>query len=441
MHNQNLPFAIIAKPFGPICNLDCRYCFYLEKKRLFRDTSRFQMTPEILETFIRQYIESQDVPEVHFSWQGGEPTLLGVDFFQRVVALQDRYANGKKVTNAIQTNGIVLDDGWCEFLANNDFLVGLSVDGPRELHDRYRVDKRQRPTFDAVMRGVGFLKKHGTSFNTLTVVNDVNSQSPLEVYLFLREIGDGFMQFIPLVERKPDHNAKGLGLSLGLPPTPDDKDQTSAATPWSVRPKQLGEFYVRIFDEWVRKDVGKVFVQFFDVALGNWMGAGSGLCQFAPRCGHAAALEHNGDLYACDHYVYPKHKIGNTLESSLSELMASARQQKFGNDKRDLLPQYCRECEILFACNGDCPKHRFIKTPDGESGLSYLCTAYRRVFKHMGPYMGAMANLVRSGREAAQILEYVAEEDRQKRFSTAKRNDPCPCGSGRKYKKCCGTPV
>lgn len=441
MHNQNLPFAIIAKPFGPICNLDCRYCFYLEKKRLFRDTSRFQMTPEILETFIRQYIESQDVPEVHFSWQGGEPTLLGVDFFQRVVALQDRYANGKKVTNAIQTNGIVLDDGWCEFLANNDFLVGLSVDGPRELHDRYRVDKRQRPTFDAVMRGVGFLKKHGTSFNTLTVVNDVNSQSPLEVYLFLREIGDGFMQFIPLVERKPDHNAKGLGLSLGLPPTPDDKDQTSAATPWSVRPKQLGEFYVRIFDEWVRKDVGKVFVQFFDVALGNWMGAGSGLCQFAPRCGHAAALEHNGDLYACDHYVYPKHKTGNTLESSLSELMASARQQKFGNDKRDLLPQYCRECEILFACNGDCPKHRFIKTPDGESGLSYLCTAYRRVFKHMGPYMGAMANLVRSGREAAQILEYVAEEDRQKRFSTAKRNDPCPCGSGRKYKKCCGTPV
>jgi len=441
MHNQNLPFAIIAKPFGPICNLDCRYCFYLEKKRLFRDTSRFQMTPEILETFIRQYIESQDVPAVHFSWQGGEPTLLGVDFFQRVVALQDRYANGKKVTNAIQTNGIVLDDGWCEFLANNDFLVGLSVDGPRELHDRYRVDKRQRPTFDAVMRGVGFLKKHGTSFNTLTVVNDVNSQSPLEVYLFLREIGDGFMQFIPLVERKPDHNAKGLGLSLGLPPTPDDKDQTSAATPWSVRPKQLGEFYVRIFDEWVRKDVGKVFVQFFDVALGNWMGAGSGLCQFAPRCGHAAALEHNGDLYACDHYVYPKHKTGNTLESSLSELMASARQQKFGNDKRDLLPQYCRECEILFACNGDCPKHRFIKTPDGESGLSYLCTAYRRVFKHMGPYMGAMANLVRSGREAAQILEYVAEEDRQKRFSTAKRNDPCPCGSGRKYKKCCGAPV
>ncbi|NQU15552.1 MAG: anaerobic sulfatase-maturation protein [Desulfobacteraceae bacterium] len=441
MHNQNLPFAIIAKPFGPICNLDCRYCFYLEKKRLFRDTSRFQMTPEILETFIRQYIESQDVPAVHFSWQGGEPTLLGVDFFQRVVALQDRYANGKKVTNAIQTNGIVLDDGWCEFLANNDFLVGLSVDGPRELHDRYRVDKRQRPTFDAVMRGVGFLKKHGTSFNTLTVVNDVNSQSPLEVYLFLREIGDGFMQFIPLVERKPDHNAKGLGLSLGLPPTPDDKDQTSTATPWSVRPKQLGEFYVRIFDEWVRKDVGKVFVQFFDVALGNWMGAGSGLCQFAPRCGHAAALEHNGDLYACDHYVYPKHKIGNTLESSLSELMASARQQKFGNDKRDLLPQYCRECEILFACNGDCPKHRFIKTPDGESGLSYLCTAYRRVFKHMGPYMGAMANLVRSGREAAQILEYVAEEDRLKQFSTAKRNDPCPCGSGRKYKKCCGTPV
>lgn len=436
--NPRLQYTVIAKPIGPLCNMACRYCFYLEKERLFREHGSFRMSSEILEAFVRQYIALQDAPEVQFTWQGGEPTLLGVEFFRRVVELQKKYANGKKVSNSIQTNGILLDDRWCEFLTDNGFLVGLSIDGPRKLHDLYRVDKRQRPTFDRVMRGLEFLKKHNTEFNTLTVVNNANSRYPLEVYRFLKEVGKGFMQFIPLVERKPDKEARELGLELGLPPDPGEKDTTSRVTPWSVKPNQFGEFYVKIFDEWVRQDVGKYFVQFFDVALGNWMGHGSTLCVFAQKCGYAGALEHNGDLYSCDHYVYPKYKLGNILNNSLGDMLGSLEQRKFGSDKFEMLPKYCRECEVRFACNGECPKHRFIHTPDGEPGLAYFCPAYKRIFNHMAPSMRIMAELVLSGREASRVMEYVAEQDRRKQFATVKRNDPCPCGSGKKYKKCCG---
>ncbi len=436
-----MPYAIITKPIGPICNMGCRYCFYLEKKQLFGDHGSFRMSPGVLETFIRQYLALRDVPEVQFVWQGGEPTLLGVQFFRMVVELQGKYANGKNVTNAIQTNGILLDDEWCEFLTEYGFLVGLSIDGPRELHDRYRVDKGGKPTFDAVMRALEFLKKHNTQFNTLTVVSDANSRHPLEVYRFLKEVGEGYMQFIPLVERKPDAEAEALGLKLSLPPVPGDENHTSPVMPWSVTPKQFGEFYVQIFDEWVRQDVGTYFVQFFDGALGNWMGVGSGVCHFAPKCGHAGALEHNGDLYACDHYVYPKYKLGNILEKPLDELMDSDKQRKFGSDKLDMLPQYCRECDVRFACNGECPKHRFMQTPGEEPGLNYLCPAYKHIFGHMAPYMEIMAGLVRSGRGAAQVMEYVAGENRRKQFATVKRNDPCPCGSGRKFKKCCAASV
>lgn len=418
----------------------CKYCFYLEKKQLFQQDKSVSMFPDVLETFIRQYIESQDTPEVQFSWQGGEPTLLGVGFFRKVMDLQKRYANGKKVTNTIQTNGTLLNDSWCEFLTENQFLVGLSIDGPRELHDRNRVDKHQRPTFDGVMRGIELLKKHKTTFNTLTVVSDTNSRHPLKVYQFLKQAGDGFMQFIPLVECKPGKPARELGLKLSPPPALNEINPASSVTSWSLRPSQFGAFYVQIFDEWVRWDVGKYFVQFFDVALGNWMGKGSGLCQFAMKCGHAAALEHNGDLYSCDHYVYPQYKLGNIQEKSLNELLGSDRQRKFGSDKLEMLPEYCRNCEVRFACNGECPKHRFMETPDGEPGLSYLCPAYKRIFAHMDPYMRIMADLVRSGRPAAKVMEYVAEEDKQKQFAAVGRNDPCPCGSGRKYKKCCGAP-
>jgi uncharacterized protein len=288
------------------------------------------------------------------------------------------------------------------------------------------------------MQGVSYLKKHDTRFNTLTVINDRNSLHPLETYHFLKEVGDGYMQFIPAVERKPDQAAKDLDLELSAPSETVKVNNLSNVTSWSVKPNQFGEFYVQIFDEWVRRDVGKYFVQFFDVALGNWMGKGSGLCQFTPKCGHAAVLEHNGDLYSCDHYVYPQYKLGNILKMPLNKLLESGRQRKFGSDKLEMLSEYCCNCEVCFACNGECPKHRFIETTDGEPGLSYLCPAYKRIFIHMDPYMRIMADLVRSGRPTAKIMGFVAEEDKQKQFVAVGRNNPCPCGSGRKYKKCCG---
>jgi uncharacterized protein len=437
MDQRNLRYAVIAKPMGPDCNLNCRYCFYLEKKKLFSAGASHRMSSEVLEEFIRQYIESQDFPEVHFVWQGGEPTLLGVDFFHKAVVLQKKYAAGKRVTNSIQTNGTLLDDKWCELLSANGFLVGLSIDGPETLHNRYRVDRQGRPTFSRVMRAVDLLKKHDTRFNTLTVVNDVNSRNPLKLYRFLKEVSEGFIQFIPLVERSPGKTARDLGMKLDMPPGAEP-GSGPPVTPWSVKPGRFGEFYVRIFDEWVRQDVGKIFVQFFDVALGNWLGSGSGLCQFAPTCGHSGLLEHNGDLYACDHYVYPQYKLGNIFEKPLNELIDSDQKRRFNSFKKSSLPPYCLACNVLFACNGDCPKHRFLRTPDGERGLSYLCPAYRRIFNHMDPFFRIMAKMVLAGGEAAGIMAHMAEMDRQKQFMTVKRNDPCPCGSGRKYKKCCG---
>lgn len=396
------------------------------------------MSSEVLEAFVRQYIASQDLPEVVFSWQGGEPTLLGIDFFGKVVELQKKYSNGKNVNNAFQTNGVLLDDRWCEFLTKHGFLVGLSIDGPEELHNRYRVDKQGKPTFDAVMNGIAHLKKHKTQFNTLTVVNDDNSRHPLEVYRFLREVCEGFMQFIPLVERIQDEEAKTLDLKLGMPPGPGKQDGASQVTTWSVKPKRFGEFYIQIFDEWVRQDVGKVFVQFFDVALGNWMGVGSGLCSFAPTCGHASALEHNGDLYACDHYVYPRYRLGNILKTPLTELMESGPQHEFGNGKLDALPKYCLDCDVRFACNGDCPKHRFGRTPDGELGLSYLCAAYNCIFHYMDPFMRFMARMAEMGRPPALVMDYLSQQEQPSKWGKVKRNDPCPCGSRKKYKRCCG---
>jgi uncharacterized protein len=397
-------FHILTKPIGPICNLDCKYCFYLEKEKLYPGERQWRMSDEVLSEYVRQYIEAQPGPEVFFAWQGGEPTLLGVDFFRKAVALQKKFANGKIVSNALQTNGTLLDDEWCRFLAAEKFLIGLSIDGPRELHDQYRVDKGQKPTFDRVMRGLELLKQHRVDFNTLTVVNDANSKQPLEVYRFLKSIGSEFLQFIPLVERRAPSNEAGL--EFAAPPDLDSiKNSDSPVTPWSVGAEQYGNFLCAIFDEWVRQDVGKVFVQLFDVALGNWMGLGSALCVFAERCGSALAMEHNGDLFSCDHYVYPKYRLGNLMNVSLGQMAGSPQQLKFGNDKSDLLPRYCRECEVRFACNGECPKHRFIKTPDGEEGLNYLCPAYKKFFNHIDPHMKTMAQLLNDGRAAADILD------------------------------------
>jgi uncharacterized protein len=394
-------FHVLTKPIGPICNLDCKYCFYLEKESLYPGERQWRMSDAVLESYVRQYIEDQAAPEISFAWQGGEPTLLGVDFFRKVVELQARYAGGKVIHNALQTNGVLLDDQWGEFLSAHRFLVGLSIDGPRELHDGYRVDTSGKPTFDRVMHGLDVLKKHGVDFNTLTVVHRANSQHPLEVYRFLKQIGSQFLQFIPLVEREA---LVQLGGGYDFAPPPQDGPASSPVTAASVDARQYGEFLCQIFDEWVRHDVGQTFVQLFDVALGNWMGLGSSLCIFAEKCGKAMAIEHNGDLYSCDHYVYPKYRLGNILNRSLGEMVTADAQRRFGSDKFDTLPAYCRRCEVRFACNGECPKHRVAKTPDGEDGLNYLCPAYKRFFNHVDPYMRTMASLLLENRDPAEIM-------------------------------------
>jgi len=398
-------FHVMAKPIGPLCNLDCKYCFYLEKEKLFPANENFKMTDEVLETYIRQYIGQQNLPEISFAWQGGEPTLLGVDYFRKIVAFQNKHAGGKRISNAFQTNATLLDDEWCSFLAANHFLVGVSIDGPPKLHDSYRVDKKGGATYERVAHGIKFLKKHGVEFNTLTVVNRLNSKKPLEVYRFLKQIGSGFIQFIPLVERLPDAEAKKLGLDLAMPLDSDAEEKKRLpVTDWSVEPKQYGEFLVAIYDEWLRHDVGKVFVQLFDVTLGNWIGSPPSLCLFSPTCGTAMAMEHNGDVYSCDHYVYPQYRLGNVLNKTLGEMVNSDEQRKFGKDKSDTLPAYCRECEVRFACHGECPKHRFLHTPSGEPGLNYLCAGYKRFFKHVGPSMRGMADLLRQNRAPAEIM-------------------------------------
>jgi uncharacterized protein len=432
-------FHIMTKPVGPICNLGCKYCFYLEKEKLYPSLGSshddWKMADDVLEAYIRQYVTAQEGDVVNFAWQGGEPTLLGVDYFRRVVELQSRHANGKRIENAFQTNGVLLDDAWGEFLARNRFLVGLSIDGPRELHDRYRVDKGGQPTFRRVMAGISMLKKHGVDFNTLTVVGRHNSQKPIEVYRFLKQIGSGFMQFIPVVERiaaRPDDD----GLLL-VGPVAGAKARVSE---WSVEPVDFGEFLCAIFDEWVRGDVGRYFVQIFDVALETWLGIPASLCIFRETCGSALAMEHNGDLYSCDHYVYPENKLGNIMDRPLESLVALPQQEQFGLDKRDTLPRFCRECEVRFACNGECPKHRFIRTPDGETGLNYLCAGYKMFFHHVDPYMRFMAGELRHRRAPANVMEWTRQKDLVEALANPpRRNQLCPCGSGRKYKKCCGS--
>lgn len=437
-------FHIMTKPIGPICNLDCRYCFYLEKENYYTADRKvhpsWAMSPETLELYIQQYIEAQPGHEVQFAWQGGEPTLLGVAYFENVVRLQAKYANGKQIQNALQTNGTLLDDAWGRFLADNQFLVGVSIDGPADLHDIYRVDKQQRPTFDRVMKGISVLRSHKVDFNTLTVVSRKNSQQPERVYQFLKEIGSGYIQFIPLVERNiPDvsRTIDGLiQLHLAKPAISND-DDSAPVTDWSVRSIDYGRFLCTIFDEWVRADVGKVFVQHFDVALGNWYGAPGALCVFSETCGKALAMEHNGDVYSCDHYVYPEYRLGNIHEKSLTELVESPEQQKFGNAKRDSLPTQCLECDVRFACHGECPKHRFTRTSTGEFGLNYLCAGYKMFFQHIDDPMKVMCQLLSQQRPPALVMDW-AKRQTPPSYPVIGRNDPCPCGSGKKAKRCCG---
>ena len=388
----------MAKPIGPVCNLTCHYCYYLEKQNLYPQQTDFRMPPKILERFIASYIQSQDTPEILFVWQGGEPTLLGVDYFRRIMAFQEQFANGKTIKNSLQTNGTLLDDGWGAFLAENGFLVGISIDGDRKLHDTYRRDRHSRPSFAEVIKGVEVLKKHDVQFNTLTVVSYKNSYHGRRVYRFLKDIGSTHLQFIPIVERKPDRTARALGLALSCPPLREKEQAEPLLTEWSVRPKQYGVFLTDIFMDWVHNDVSSVFVHNFEELLACWCGWEPALCAFSRTCGNAMVIEHNGDVYSCDHYVYPEYKIGNVMEQSIQEMALSARQQAFGRVKRDALPKYCRECEVRFACRGECPKYRFLKTPDGEAGLNYLCEGYKYFLKKIDPYMKSLAQWVREGK-------------------------------------------
>jgi uncharacterized protein len=429
-------FQVMTKPIGPKCNLDCSYCYYTEKGGLYPDTRDFRMDDATLETFVRDYMASQvalGVPEIWFSWQGGEPTLLGPGFFRHVVDLQARHAPaGITVHNALQTNGISLDAEWAAFFKDNGFLIGLSIDGPRDLHDRYRRDHRGGPSFDRVMQGLAVLRDGGVDFNALTVVHRHNARRARDVYRFLRDNGIQFMQFIPLVERW------AADKTLAGAPQPGEDTRGVSVTPWSVQPKAYGDFLCAVFDEWMKADVGQVFVQVFDVMLGIWTGQPAGLCWFAETCGQGMALEHNGDLYACDHYVYPAHRLGNINETPLEILANGPEQVRFGEDKHNGLPRYCQECSYLFACYGGCPKHRFTKTPDGEAGLNYFCQAYKRFFAHIDPHMRTMAGLLARGQPPALISGMGVPRTAPTR--KVGRNEPCPCGSGRKFKACCGSP-
>jgi len=422
-------FHVLLKPIGPACNLACKYCYYLEKERLYPGRRDFRMPGEVLENFIRQYIAAQGAPEIPFAWQGGEPLLLGLGFFRRALELQRKYCPpGRRISNAIQTNGTLLDVEWCRFFRENGFLVGISIDGPRRLHDLYRLDKGGRPAFDKVMRGLELLVQHGVEFNTLTVVHRQNARQPLEVYSFLKRHGSRFMQFIPLVERVChgqllDRTSTAAGERMGrqrqrlpvAPPAlaeaPDpvmgwevSPAQDASVTPWSVEPLAYGEFLCAIFDEWLRHDVGEVYVQLFEVLLAMRLGLPSALCVFSETCGKGLALEHNGDLYACDHYVYPRHKLGNIQTQPLAELLNLPRQLAFVTAKRDKLPPQCRECDVQWACHGGCPKHRFVKSPDGAPGLNYLCPAYKHFFARSTPHISRLAALLRAGRPAAAIM-------------------------------------
>ncbi len=383
-------FHIMAKPRGAICNLNCSYCYFLKKERLYPE-SDFRMSPAVLENYIRQYIEAQQAPEVTFAWQGGEPTLMGLDFYQKAVEIQQQYRRpGMRIRNAFQTNGILLDENWARFFKQNDFLVGLSLDGPRAIHDTYRVDKGEQPTFDRVMAGLALLKKHRVEFNILTCVHAANAGHGLEVYRFLRdEVGARFIQFIPIVERMNENGYQ----------------QGSQVTERSVSGRQYGAFLTAVFDEWLQHDVGSVFVQLFDVALGVWLGRPASLCVFNETCGTALALEHTGDLYSCDHFVEPNYHLGNIQQENLLDLVASPQQVEFGLAKHDRLPAYCRRCEVRFMCNGGCPKNRILKTPDGEPGLNYLCEGYRAFFNHIDQPMKMMTMLTKLRRPPADIMQ------------------------------------
>ena len=428
-------FHLLAKPTGAVCNLDCSYCFFLSKEMLYPG-SRFRMAEELLEQYLRQLIEAHArSPVVTVAWQGGEPTLMGVEFFRRSVELAEGLLRpGQQVEYTIQTNATLLDEEWASFFKEHDFLVGVSIDGPRELHDAYRVNKGGKGSFDQVIAGLEQLKRADVQWNALTTIHAANAGHGAEVYRFLRdECGARFVQFIPIIERVAEADGEGTVPWSSWRDRPLYVQRGERVTGRSVTAEQYGRFLIDVFEDWVRRDVGKVYVQMFDVALANWVGEPPSLCIHSVTCGLALALEHTGDLYSCDHFVEPAYKLGNIKETPMLELVASQRQRKFGLDKRDTLPRYCLECDVRFACHGGCPKDRFIRTPDGEPGLNYLCAGYKAFFHHVDPAMRFMAEQLRHGLAPAEIIQRYASADAQRG-----RNEPCTCGSGRKWKHCHG---
>ena len=433
-------FHVMAKPTGAICNLDCEYCFFLSKEMLYPG-SRFRMAAELQEAYIRQLLEAHHrAPEVVIAWQGGEPTIMGLEFFRRSIELQRQYLRpGQRILNTLQTNGTLLSDEWGAFLKENDFLVGISIDGPREIHDRYRVSKGGLPTFDRVIRGLDVLKKHGVDWNVLTTVHAANGDQGGRVYRFLRDdLGATFIQFIPIIERATPETLDVANSGWGgeVKGRPLYTQHGDLVTDRSIGPEQYGRFMIDAFEEWVRHDIGTVYVQMFDTALANWVGEPAGMCVHAETCGQQLALEHNGDLYCCDHFVEPDYLLGNIAQTPMAALVASAKQEKFGEDKRDTLTRYCLDCDVRFACNGGCPKDRFATSPYGEGGQHYLCPGYKLFFHHVSAPMETMAGLLAGGRAPSELMAGYAASDARRG-----RNEPCTCGSGRKWKHCHGQTI
>ncbi len=391
------PLYVMLKPAGAHCNLACKYCYYLEKNNLYQNSHRHLMTDEMLEQFTREYIEAQTMPQVLFTWHGGEPLMRSIDFYKKALALQKKYAHGKQIDNVIQTNGTLLTDEWCEFFAKNHWLVGISIDGPQEYHDHYRVTPAGKPSWEKVMQGIQLLKKHRVEWNAMAVVNAYNAEHPLEFYHFFRDNGCQYLQFTPIVERLTEHEDGRTLASLA-----DDREIPLADA--SVTPQQWGNFLCTIFDDWVRHDVGKTFVEIFDCTLANWMGVLPGICAYSKECGHAGVMEHNGDVYSCDHFVFPEYKLGNIREQSLIDMLYGEKQQAFSRLKHTSLPHQCKECDMEFACHGECPKNRFEKDKYGEPGLNYLCQGYYQYYSHVAPYMDFMKRELLAQRPPANIM-------------------------------------
>lgn len=397
------PLYVMLKPAGSLCNLRCKYCYYLEKNALYTEQKNHVISDEMLDKFIREYIEAQTSPDVLFCWHGGETLMRPISFYRRAIELQRKYARGRRIDNTIQTNATMLTDEWCEFFRENNFLVGVSIDGPQEFHDEYRRTATGKPTFHKVMQGIRLLNKHNVEWNALAVVNDFNADYPLEFYNFFKDIGCHYIQFTPIVERRIERN-DGLSLAPGM-------EEGGELVDFSVTPEQWGKFLCTIFDEWVRHDVGTYFIQIFDATLANWAGVQPGLCSLAKECGHAGVMEFNGDVYSCDHFVYPEHLLGNINEKTITEMMYGEKQREFAKLKHELLPQQCRECQVEFACHGECPKNRFTRDKYGNPGLNYLCKGYRQFFEHVKPYMDFMKGELDAKRPPSNVMNFVASAE------------------------------